>query len=181
MPKYKRKFAAWAVCIALCNPQYAQADDNKEYLVKAAFIYNFIKFIEWPAEKAIAQQSKIDICTLGETPLSNASKVFAAASTPQLALSLVQDNNLHSIPQHCHVLFISESQSDRLPSILEAMKGHPVLLVSDMDGFTQAGGMIGFVIDDNKIKIDVNKREITSAGMRVDAQLLEIAHEVIDK
>jgi hypothetical protein len=173
--------ALWLACGIAALPYNANADDNKEYLVKAAFIYNFVKFVEWPGAKAISQQSKIDICVLGETPLSNTGNVFAAASTAKLALSLVQENNLKNIASHCHVVFISRSENSKLGSVLAALKGQPVLLVSDMDDFANAGGMIGFVLDDNKIKIAVNKKAVTSSGMRVDAQLLEIAHEVIDK
>ena len=157
------------------------ADDNKEYLIKAAFIFNFVKFIEWPGAKAISQQSRIDICVVGDTPLATAGKVFAAASTPKLSLSLVHENNVRSLSAHCHVAFIARSEADHLESILAAVRGQPVLLVSDMEDFVQAGGMIGFISDDSKVKIDVNKKEITSSGMRVDAQLLEIAHEVVDK
>jgi hypothetical protein len=161
--------------------QSARADDSKEYLVKAAFLFNFVKFIEWPADRAIGLQSKIDICVLGDTPMSHTANVFNAASTPKLALSLVQENNVNNIASHCHVVFISKTRESNLPAILATLRNQPVLLVSDMEGFVQSGGMIGFVLSDNKIKIDVNKSSVTASGLRIDAQLLEIAHEVVDK
>ena len=182
-----RKFSRYALacCLAFCvalAPYNGRAEeDYKEYLLKAAFIYNFVKFVEWPDGKAIGQQSKIDICVMGDTPLSKTGNVFTAASTSKLSLSLVADNNLKTIPDHCHVVFISRSETDHLSDILAALRSHSVLLVSDINDFAQDGGMIGFVIDDNKIKLAVNKKAATMAGMRIDAQLLEIAHEVIDK
>lgn len=160
--------------------QQARADDSKEYQVKAAFIYNFVKFVEWPDGKAIAKQSNIDICVIGNTPFSNTGNVFKAASTAKLTLSLV-DEKIGKAGEHCHVVFISASEEGRLGEIVNSLKNTPVLTVSDMDNFAERGGMIGFVKNDNKIKIEVNKKAVTSAGMRVDAQLLEIALRVLDK
>lgn len=161
--------------------QLARADDNKEYLVKSAFIYNFVKFVEWPDGKAISKQSNIDICTVGDSPLNQTTAVFKQASTAKLALTLVQEKNPKNIASHCHVVFISSAEEGQLPEILAAIKGQPVLTVSDMDGFAEHGGMIGFVTNDNKIKIEVNKKSLDSASLRVDAQLLGIALKVIDK
>jgi len=168
------------VCSMLFAPQKAMAADQ-EYLIKAAFIYNFVKFVEWPDGRAISQKSSIDICVFGESPMQGTSAVFKAASTAKLGLSLVTENNVQNISGHCHIVFISSSEEGRLGEILAALKGHPVLTVSDMDGFADAGGMMGFVADDNKIRVDVNKKAMVVSGLHVDAQLLEIAHKVIDK
>ena len=157
------------------------AQEANEYLIKAAFIYNFVKFVEWPDSKAISGLSNIDICVMGESPLINSSSVFKAASTAKLALSLVQEDNVVAAAHHCHVLFISDSDAHRLHDILSALKASPVLTVSDIDGFAEKGGMIGFVLSDSKIKVVVNTKSVTQAGMRVDAQLLEIALRVIDR
>jgi len=174
---------ALAACVvaSIAATQRAYAGDNKEYLVKAAFIYNFVKFVEWPDGKAISKQSNIDICVLGDSPILGAGNVFKAASTPKLALALVQENNIKNIAAHCHVVFISKAEQGRLGDTIASLKGAPVLTVSDMDGFAENGGMIGFVTSDGKIKVVVNTRSVSSAGMRVDAQLLEIALKVIDK
>ena len=159
----------------------AHADDSKEYLVKAAFIYNFIKFVEWPGGKAISTQSKIDVCVIGDTPLSDTGKVFAAASTPKLSINLVKENNVKNISNHCHVAFIAQSEAAHASSILSGLQGQPVLLVSDVDGFVHMGGMIGFVMSEQKVKIAINKKAVTSTGLHIDAQILEIAQEVVDK
>jgi len=172
--------ALWLACIA-GFPPIARADDNKEYLVKAAFIYNFIKYVEWPDNKAIGNQSHIDICEAGSNGLSSAGQVFKAASTSKLSLSLVTENNWANAAAHCHVLFISASMEDKLPQILAAIKGQPVLTVSDIDNFAESGGMIGFVENDNKIKLEINTKPVETANMRINAQLLEIALKVIGR
>ncbi len=152
-----------------------RASDNKEYLVKAAFIYNFVKFVDWPGDKAISKQSAIDICVLGDSPMSGTGAVFKQASSPKLTLNLASESSSASAASHCHVAFVADG------SVPAELKGKPVLTVSDADGFAESGGMIGFVISDNKIKIVVNARAISAAGMKVDAQLLEIALKVIGK
>lgn len=159
----------------------ARADDNTEYLVKAAFIYNFVKFIAWPDGKAINSQSKIDICVLGDSGMQQTGSVFKEASTPKLALNLVEEKTPRAVAGHCHVVFIATSEEAHINDILAALRGQPVLTVSDMDNFVEHGGMIGFVMKDNKVKIAVNTKAVTSANLRVDAQLLEIAAKVIDK
>ena len=182
----KRFFTYWlALWLALCwawVPTDARAaDEDKEYLVKAAFIYNFIKFVEWPAGKAISKQPNIDICVVGDSKLIKANEVFKAASTPKLSLTLTEEKNWRNAPSHCHILFISRSEDEKMGSILAGLRDQPVLTVSDIDDFAEQGGMIGFVPSDNKIKIEVNTKSVTAAGMRVDAQLLEIALKVLDK
>lgn len=172
---------AASVCAGVCLPRYAVAQETKEYLVKAAFIYNFVKFVEWPGEKAINRQGGIDICVMGDTPLIKAGSVFSAASTAKLRLSLVQENDAAEAGKHCHVLFIGDSESARLRDVQAALRGSPVLTVSDMEEFAERGGMIGFVLSDGKIKVVVNTKSAALAGLRIDAQLLEIALRVIDR
>lgn len=171
------------VCLAVlfAAPQRVRADDNKEYLVKAAFLYNFVKFVEWPGGKAISKQSSIDICVFGESAMSGTGNVFKAASTSKLKLSLVQESNVNNIADHCHIVFISKSEQKKTAETLSVLKNSPVLTVSDMEGFAERGGMIGFVMSDNRVKVVVNTRSVAAAGLRVDAQLLEIALKVIDK
>src|SRR5690606_415551 len=86
-----------AMCLAVAfswRPIYAA--DNKEYLVKAAFIYNFVKFVEWPGEKNISKQSNINICVMGNSPMIETGAVFKQASTSQLSLSLISVGSVDS-------------------------------------------------------------------------------------
>jgi len=163
------------------TPLFVRADDNKEYLVKAAFIYNFVKFVEWPDGKAISTQSNINVCIVGNSPLRKTSDVFRAASTAKLKLSLAEEKSWKDAPQRCHILFISDSEEGKVNDILAGLQGQPVLTVSDIDDFAEKGGMIGFVTSDNKIKLVVNTKATAAAGLKVDAQLLEIALKVIDR
>lgn len=183
MLHYFRKYAA-AGCLTIvltlgASSPYAQS--NEEYRVKAAYIYNFIKFAEWSGEHSVNRRSSIDVCIVGDSDLIQTKPVFAQGSTPKLSISLVQESNIKNIAEHCHIAFISESESAALADILTALKGKPVLTVSDIEGFPEKGGMIGFVLVDKKIKLVVNTNPVAAAGLRIDAQLLEIALKVIDR
>lgn len=168
------------LCALLIFTQHARADGaSREYLVKAAFLYNFVKFVEWPGDLSVSLQKKLDICVIGNNPFNSAGSIFKEASTPSLALNLTQESSPEAAASHCHIVFISGSERGRVASILQALNGRPVLTVSDADSFAQSGGMIGFVIVDNKVKLVVNRGAIEAAGMRIDAQLLEIAMSVI--
>ncbi len=162
------------------TPADAYAQD-KDYYVKAAFLYKFIKFVEWPGDKNIASQNAIDVCVIGETELIQAAPVFKGASTPTLSLALVEEKNPDRVAAHCHILFIGDVGAEAMADILRSVKGKPVLTVSDNEGFAERGGIIGFVMEENKVKLAVNTKSASEAGLRIDAQLLEIALKVIDR
>lgn len=164
---------------AVASPVFA--DDNKENMIKAAFIVNFLKFVEWPDVESINKQEKIDICVIGDSGIIKTSKIFSKISPAKFEFSLISEQNIRNISSHCHILFISESEESRLPDILSAIKEHPVLTISDGNNYIERGVMIGFTNDDNKIKLEVNKKATESSGIKIDSQLLEIALRVIDK
>lgn len=175
-----KKILLALICGLFLHPQPANADTaSKEYLVKAAFLYNFVKFIEWPGALAVSQHNKLDICVMGSNPFASATAIFKEASTPSLALNLVQEGSAEAAIKHCHILFISNSEHEHVSEVLQVLKGKPVLTVSDIDGFAKMGGKIGFVLVENKVKLVVNRGVAEAAGLHVDAQLLEIAVDVI--
>ena len=137
--------------------------------------------MEWPEDKAVAKRSGIDICVIGDSDLMQTGPVFQKASTPKLALSLVQEKTPANAISHCHIVFIGRGEDIRLSSILANFKSKPILTVSDIDDFAERGGMIGFVMVNDKVKLVINPAAAAAAGLRIDAQLLEIALRVIDK
>lgn len=162
-------------------PAVSLADDGKENLIKAAFIMNFVKFIEWPDGTSTSKPSKIDVCVIGDSGLVKTSHIFSQTAGNNLKLSVVSEQNIGNISSHCHILFVSESEDSRLSSILSAIKGAPVLTIGDADNFIERGGMIGFAKDESKIRLEINRRATENAGIKIDSQLLEIALRVIDK
>jgi hypothetical protein len=164
---------------SLLTATSSRADDNKESLIKAAFVYNFVKFVQWPGALAIGGLTHIDICVLGNSSMSQTGAVFRQASTPKLSLNLTSESSAGAASGHCHIVFISSSEAARLDEILAQLKTKPVLTVSDISGFADRGGMIGFTTEDNKVKLEVNPKAAAAAGLHIDAQLLEIARHVV--
>jgi hypothetical protein len=181
--------ALLAACLCMLSP--ANADDDtdksaKEYQVKAAFLYNFIKFAQWPGAQSLTQTHAANICIVGTNTFGNALNLFKQASTTQLALNVIHITSNSQIPS-CHVLFISGSEEERVSSLLGIAKSYPILTVSEIKGFVEQGGIIEMVkteksiglFSKDKINLRINVKLAESEGLRLDAQLLEIAAEVI--
>ncbi len=191
LKKIKIAFFAAALAVGFTAP--AAADGSQGYRVKAAFIINFLKFVEWPGDFAVSKQSAINICVIGDSPFSEqVKKLFSSSSA--LKVNLVEKGAWSGSAAGCHIAYISESESQKIPEITTALKAAPVLTVSDIEDFAERGGMIGFVAQNKastpaassggdatsyKVKVAVNTNAATAAGLRVDAQLLEIAVKVI--
>lgn len=169
-------FAMLAIFAGLTFP--AQAAD-KGQLVKAAFLYNFTKFVSWPDDMDITVRNDITICIMGANSLGDATSVFDKASTATLRIYARIINAVPSEPGSCHMVYIDSSQAARLPSLIAQSQAIHALTVSDIDQFIDKGGMIGFVSADNKIRLDINRPAATAANLKIDAQLLEIARKVV--
>src|SRR5712692_793253 len=166
---------AWVLLGASCLP--AQQSTPSEYEVKAAYLYNFGKFVEWPA-KVTADGDFFSICVLGEDPfgpiidrtivgesINGKKAVIKRIAKPQDALS-------------CRILFISSSEESRLKEILTVVVKTSVLTVSDIPEFTGRGGMIQFVVEANKVRFEVNLTTAEREGLTLSSQLLKVAISV---
>lgn len=145
-----------------------------EYQLKAAFLYQFVKFVEWPPTAFLTSRDKVIIGLLGESPMKAALAAIEGkeAKGRQVRVEVYKTlDDLH----YCHVLFISPSMDDRLPAILKRLRGWSSLTVSNMDGFARRGGMINFVTVENKIRFEVNVKAAERAHVRISSQLLRLA------
>ncbi len=123
------------------STSYPQSGRSSEYEVKAAYIYNFTKFIRWPAEAFSAPDVPIRLCLFGLSPFDQAFKALSGELAQGRTLQIqhvTPDDNLAA----CHILFVGESEKRRLTHTLNLIKNLHVLTVSDMRRFTQFGGMI---------------------------------------
>ena len=165
-----RQFACFVLLIAgiwnaTAQPATAQQSPT-EYQVKAAYLFNFLKFVEWPGESPADSPGSWMICVVGENPFGDDLARVVSGKAIQGHKLLVK-TLLHSEDLRlCHILFISASEAKRLPSILAALKGSGVLTVADMQHFTESGGMIQFVAEDDRIRFVIN----ISATLRGSAE-----------
>ena len=149
-----------------------------EYQVEAAYLYNFGRFVEWPAKSTTAQTGAFNICILGEDPFGQALDTTLAGET--IGNQRVAARRISS-PQtlaDCQILFISSSEANRLNKIIAALDKSAVLTVSDTPHFSQRGGMIQFVLEGNRIRFEVNLTATQRAGLTLSSDLLKVATAV---
>ncbi len=151
-----------------------KADVMSENDVKAAYIFNFAKFVEWP-EKAFASKSApIVLCVLGDDSLGDALQNLEAKKIKGRSLSVVRTRSKEQI-RSCHILYISESVKKEISDILSKTGGRPCLTVSSVNEFAAQGGMIGFVRKGNKVRFEVNPDAIRRGELMVSSRLLNLA------
>jgi hypothetical protein len=146
-----------------------------EYDVKAAFLYNFTKFVEWPA--AAFPDGTLRLCVLGEDPFGKTLQTVAGEEVAGHKLIVLSAGKL-SDPAGCQVLFISRSESARMPQILSSLRGVPVLTVGDTRGFLEQGGIINFTFEGSKVRFEINQESAERAGIKISSKLLRLATRV---
>jgi hypothetical protein len=154
----------------------AQEDSQPtEYQIKAAFIFNFAKFVEWPAAAFPKATSPMVVGVLGENPFHEALEKTIKNKTVDEHPVVIMQFRSATEATNCHILFISSSEKARLPQILKQLKGSSVLTVGEMSGFTDAGGMINFVLEGTKIRFQINNDAANSVGLKISSKLLTVA------
>jgi hypothetical protein len=154
---------------------HAQEVQPSEYQLKAAFLFNFAKFVEWPEEAFSEPKAPIIIGVLGENPFGEQLEQTVRGKTINGRPFTVKE--LRSLPEarNCHILFISTSEKARLPAIFDSLRGASVLTVGEAENFTEAGGMINFVLEGGKIRFQVNDAAAKSAQLKISSKLLSLA------
>jgi hypothetical protein len=146
-----------------------------EYQVEAAYLYNFGRFVEWPAKGVLPQGSSFSICVLGEDPFGQALDATLAGETIGKQRVTARRISSPQMSGDCQILFISSSEADRLNKIIEALDKSAVLTVSDIPQFSQRRGMIQFVLEENRIRFEVNLTATQRAGLTLSSELLKVA------
>jgi hypothetical protein len=153
----------------------AQRAKPTEYEVKASYLYNFTQFVLWPGERS-AETETFAICILGRDPFQLVLDAALADATVRGGRSIAAVRIVTAEEAgHCRILFISDSEQERLEQILEAIGESTVLTVSDMPYFTQRGGMIEFTREGNRIRFAVNLTRAREAGLTLSSELLKLA------
>ncbi len=155
-----------------------QADPPLEYKLKAAFLLNFAKFVTWPEQAATDGEQRFTMCVLGKNPFGPSLAAVKSRTVGKRKISLHYIDDMKQAAG-CRLLFVSRSEKDRLAEISEALQGKAVLTVSDIEGFLSSGGIIEFVIRDNRLSFKINLAQAKKQGLHINASLLSLATEVI--
>jgi len=146
-----------------------------EYQLKAAFLFNFAMFVQWPQRAFDDRTSPFVIGVLGENPFhDDLPKTVQNKKVDDHPL-LVREIQHLTEATNCHLLFISAFEKKRLPEILASLKGTSVLTVSEVEGFTEEGGMINFVPQGTKVRFQINKDAAEAAGLKISSKLMNLA------
>lgn len=158
---------------------YAQSVD--EYRVKAAFLYNFAKFVEWPAGEFKGPDDPVTICVLGRGPLGPLLEQAVSGKQieghPLVAREITETRDAAV----CQILFVAAGEKKRLPAILDQLKAGSVLTVGETQNFATGGGVINFKLEDGKVRLEVNLHAAERAKLRISSKLLSLAKIVKDE
>lgn len=190
---------ALVLLIAATAPRAGAASvTSSEYQVKAAFLYNFIKFIDWPGEDTADSNEPIVIGILGKDPFGDAFKPIENKQIKEREVIIKRFKRLEEQEKsgdkdkdddelqkqieairECQLLFICSSEKTRLKEIIDLVKDYNILTVGDTEGFLNSGGIIEFVMEENKVRFEISITAANRAKLKVRSQLLRLAKKVV--
>jgi hypothetical protein len=157
----------------------AETGQASEYQVKAAYLYHFAKFVEWPADTAGKPPATLMIAVLGKSSIGAALEAISGSTVKNRRVVIVSTSRVEEL-KGCDILFVCMSERVKLDRILASVASRPILTVSDIRGFAASGGMIGFVATHDNIRFEINHRASQRSGLIISSQLLKLATEVIN-
>jgi hypothetical protein len=162
----------------LAAPLSAQAPRASEYQIKAAFLFNFAQFVEWPASAFSTLDAPLIIGILGADPFGAALDEIVRGERIADRALVVRRYEQVADATEAHILFVGRSEEEALPAILLELRNRQILTVGEVEGFAQRGGMIGFVSADNRIRLNVNLSASEDSDLTISSRLLRAAEIV---
>jgi len=165
----------------LAYAQTGDAPDSSEYLIKAGFIYNFAKFVEWPSAAFAQPDSPIVIGVLGTDPFGTVlDRLVQDKKIGQRGFVVRRykwGKDLKDLKdlRDCKILFVSASEKAHADEIIQLVKWLPILTVGETPGFAERGGVIRFTVEDNRVRFEVNVDAAHQADLNISSRLLTLA------
>lgn len=147
-----------------------------EYQVKAAMLYNFAKFVDWPAD-SFGNESRLTFCIAGKSLLNSPMLQMQGKHVKGRTVAIRQIGRPDDISS-CQILFIPQSERARMSDYLQQASQHTILTVSDLERFATSGGMIGFYEDENKVRFEINQEAALRHRLQISSHLLNLARRV---
>jgi hypothetical protein len=184
-----------ALHVMPCSAQdRSDSERNREYKIKAAFLYNFIKFVDWPEEKVADPNEPIIIGIVGKDPFGDAFEPMTKKQikgrnglikrfedVEKLKKSSKTDKPAIEPLRRCHLIFICSSEKENLTDIVNLVDKHGVLTVGETPNMIKSGGMINFVVEENKVRFEINLTAAKNNKIKIRSQLLRLAKKVIEE
>jgi hypothetical protein len=169
-----RVLCGWCLLASLAAG-LAQDSVSKEYQIKAAYLYNFAKFVEWPAESFTNSQSPLVIGVFGQNPFGDEFQMIAKDHKINGRDIVFKPVSTAAEAQGVHLIFFGATEDDHVAETLAALKNAHVLAVGESDKFIAAGGDINFVREADKVRFEINAAAAGRHGLKISAQLLKLA------
>lgn len=173
-----RFFQTFLATAAFYTAVQAQIAEVTEYEIKAAYLFNFAKFVDWPAETFADSTEPIIIAILGKDPFGKVLGETVSGKTVKGRKLVVERYKKIQDLHFCHILFISTSKRQRLAKILRQTKNQSILTVSELKNFIQAGGVIRLFNRGNKVRFDINLEAAKQAQLRISSRVLNLAENL---
>ncbi|HLA35074.1 MAG TPA: YfiR family protein [Rhodocyclaceae bacterium] len=151
-----------------------------ESQVKAAFILNFARLVEWPERVFLSREAPVTICLLGRDTFGDALSALESRQVQGRPIK-VRRNVTHDEARTCQVVFIAEADERHSGAAVRHLNKLPILTIGDIDGFIDTGGAIGLVTSDNRLQFEINRAALDQAQLKASAQLLKLARNLRDK
>ena len=156
----------------------AEEQELEEYQVKAAYLYNFAKFVDWPAQSFKTPASPIVVCILGEDPFGSALQEVMRGKTVSGRNLLVRQVGDVSAASGCHMLFVSSGEWRQHRPVLARLGGTGVLTIGETPGFTAGGGIVSFKLAGRRVRFEINVDAARQAQLQISSKLLSLAEIV---
>jgi hypothetical protein len=154
------------------------AEPTKEYQIKAAFLYNFTKFVEWPAERFADESAPFVIGVFGKSPIgAELQNIVKGRKVNGREIQIKQVDSTGEAAG-CQLLYFSPAADGSVAEALGAIKTAGVLTVGDTERFIRAGGTINFVLEGDKVRFEINTAAAETAGLKISAQLQKLAKTI---
>ena len=172
---FRQSLTAGALAILLLTPPPAAAQDVTEPALKAAFIYNFAKFTEWPAD-VMASGAPLVLCVLGDAAIGGAlERAVKGHTLAGHSIGVTQAAPDGLLPKGCHIAYVAGVTASQAAEIVAGLGDAPVLTISDVSGFTRMGGIAQFFFENGQLRFDVQLASARRARLQISSNLLALA------
>jgi len=157
---------------------HAPAQSFKEYDLKAAYLYNFTQFVDWPAEAFAAPDSPLVIGVLGDDPFGKTLDAMVTNEVVKNRKLMIQRYRRIEETAACHILFVSQSEQGRMGEILPTLQGRSILTVGETNLFVRQGGIVAMRIAGNRIRLTINVEAAKAGRLTISSKVLRTAELV---
>lgn len=171
---FNKYIGKWLGILLLVGTAHNASAQSKEYQIKAAFLFNFAQFVDWPATAFADDTSPFYIGILGNDPFGAALDQTVQGEAIGNHKIIIERSQQMGDLKNCQMVFISKSEKRRMAEVLSGLNSRPVLTVSEIDGFAERGGGIDFFLEGTKVRFEINPAATQSEGLKVSSQLLSL-------